>query len=150
MSEQNHTGQAEAIAELTFDLLEQCQFKIEQIARTLNLTIAEFKTLRAFRDDCMISAGDLARRLHLSSSRLTRILAGLVSKGLVSREVSGSDRRVLEIALTTRGKNLREELEKTYVRTHQDILDFLPPEAAESVLVAMARLKDAMVEWAKD
>ncbi len=47
---------------------------------------------------------DLARRLHLSPSGLTRRLDGLVRQGHVVREPSTEDRRVLLAVLTPRGR----------------------------------------------
>jgi DNA-binding MarR family transcriptional regulator len=46
---------------------------------------------------------DLATRLHLSPSGLTRRLDGLVRKGLVAREPSEDDRRVTLAVLTDAG-----------------------------------------------
>jgi DNA-binding MarR family transcriptional regulator len=51
---------------------------------------------------------DLAARLHLSPSGLTRRLDGLVRAGYVAREPSASDRRVTLAVLTDTG---REKLE---------------------------------------
>ena len=141
--------QAERMADLTFELLEQCQIKREQMAERLHLTVAEFKLLRGFREDETLSVNDLAKRIDLSSSRLTRIIDGLVEKGLARREIGSRDRRVMEISLTPKGKKVQEELEETYVKTHLDILDLLPQGADDSVILAMEKLRDAMKEWVK-
>lgn len=141
--------QAERMADLTFELLEQCQIKREQMAERLHLTVAEFKLLRGFRKDETLSVNDLAKRIDLSSSRLTRIIDGLVEKGLARREIGSRDRRVMEISLTLKGKKVRDELEETYMKTHLDILDLLPQGADDSVILAMEKLRDAMKEWVK-
>jgi DNA-binding MarR family transcriptional regulator len=51
---------------------------------------------------------DLAERLHLSPSGITRRLDGMVKQGLVSREPSTDDRRVMLAVLTPKGKALLE------------------------------------------
>jgi DNA-binding MarR family transcriptional regulator len=135
---------AERMAELTIELLEQCQVKQERIADNLGLTVAEFKLLRVFRNDTMVTAGDLARRMQLSSSRLTRILDGLVRKEVVTREVAPDDRRVVQVRLTERGGHLQRELSSQYLQTHVDILELLPDGAGDSVIVAMEKLRDAL------
>jgi len=140
---------AEKMAELTFRLLEQCQQKQEQIAGNLGLTVAEFKLMRAFRQDQRLSAGDLARRVELSSSRLTRILDGMVRKLIVTRQAAADDRRVIEVTLTDRGLAVQRELTDRYIRTHDDILSHLPPGAGASVIVALEKLGEAMEEWQK-
>jgi DNA-binding MarR family transcriptional regulator len=139
--------QAEKMADVTFRLLDQCQEKQERIAKSLDLTVAEFRLLRAFRRDAALSVGDIARRMELSNSRLTRILDGLVEKEVVTREVSSQDRRVILVELSARGQRIQKTLSERYLRTHQEILDLLPEGAIESVIAAMEKLEEAMHEW---
>ncbi len=101
---------AEHMADLTYELLENCQIKIERTAHKLNLTVVEFKLLRSLQMDEALSAGELARRLGLSSSRITRIIDGLLAKSLVMKAVGGRDHRVVEIRLTRAGKETRDRL----------------------------------------
>ncbi len=72
---------AEKLADLTFELLEHCEEKRQRIAKDIGLTVGEFKVLRALGPNEVVSVGEIAERLQLSSSRLTRILDGLVEKG---------------------------------------------------------------------
>jgi len=141
---------AEQMADLTYELLENCQLKIERTAHKLNLTVAEFKLLRALQGDEELSAGSLAKRLGLSSSRITRIIDGLLSKGIVQKETAGRDRRVVEIRLTEAGKQTRDQLKAMYVTVHQDIIDRLPSDTEESVVLAMEKLRKATEEWVKE
>ncbi|MBA4312976.1 MAG: hypothetical protein C0417_10130 [Chlorobiaceae bacterium] len=139
--------QAEKMADLTFALLEQCQQKQEQMANNLGLTVAEFKLFLSFRDDSSLSVGDLAKRMELSSSRLTRILDGLVEKKFVMRELGVNDRRTMKITITNAGKKIQHAIDQIYIKAHRDILDLLPPGADESVIFAMEKLHQAMKKW---
>jgi DNA-binding MarR family transcriptional regulator len=58
---------------------------------------------------------DLAERLHLSPSGLTRRLDGLVGAGYVAREPSASDRRVTLAVLTDTGRAKLEEAAPVHV-----------------------------------
>jgi len=138
---------AERMADLTFRLLDQCQAKQERIAENLGLTVAEFRILRAFQADMTATMGELTRRAELSSSRMTRILDGMVKKGIVTRQAAEDDRRVIEVTLTDRGKAIQRTLNERHVRTHEDILRHLPPGSGESVIFALERLGDALREW---
>jgi DNA-binding MarR family transcriptional regulator len=60
---------------------------------------------------------DLAARLHLSPSGLTRRLDGLVRDGLVARVPSQADRRVLHAALTDAGYAHLERAAPTHVES---------------------------------
>lgn len=146
----NKNELAEQMADLTYELLENCQIKIERTARELNLTVAEFKLLRSLGDCEKVSAGELARRLGLSSSRLTRIIEGLIKKRIVRKTVGGRDRRVAEIQLTPEGTQTRNQLKLMYVTVHQEIINLLPSDTGESVIEAMQKLRMATHEWIKE
>ena len=141
---------AEQLADLTYELLENCQIKIERTAHKLNLTVAEFKLLRSIGNSEKVAAGKLARRLGLSSSRLTRIIDGLVAKRIVKKSTGGKDRRVVEIQLTPEGIQTCDQLRLMYITVHQDIIGLLPSDAGESVILAMQKLRSATHEWIKE
>ncbi|MCX6142919.1 MAG: MarR family transcriptional regulator [Ignavibacteriales bacterium] len=141
---------AEQLADLTYELLENCQIKIERTAHKLNLTVAEFKLLRSIGNSERVAAGELARRLGLSSSRLTRIIDGLVAKKIVKKSTGGKDRRVVEIQLTSEGVQTCDQLRLMYITVHQDIIGLLPSDAGESVILAMQKLRSATHEWIKE
>lgn len=149
MPRQLTQAQVEKMADVTFRLLDQCQEKQEKIARSLGLTVAEFRLLRSFKGEAVLGVGELARRMELSNSRLTRILDGLVEKDVVTREVSRQDRRVIMVELTPRGDEIQRLLSERYLKTHQDILELLPEGAVESVITAMEKLAEAMNEWSE-
>lgn len=140
---------AEKMADLTFSLLEHCQLKQEYISKMLGLTVAEFKLMRSFRKDKNLTVNDLARRMDLSSSRLTRILDGLVEKKIINRELSEKDRRTMNISLTQKGKRIQNELNETYIKTHEEIVELLPEGGGDSVIFAMEKLNNAMEKWVK-
>jgi DNA-binding MarR family transcriptional regulator len=141
---------AEQMADLTYELLENCQLKIERTAEKLKLTVAEFKLLRSLQEDEMLSAGALAKRMGLSSSRITRIIDGLIKKGMVKKEAGGKDRRIVDIGLTQEGIAARSQLKAMYVSVHEDIINLLPSDAGESVISAMEKLRQATQEWVRE
>jgi len=141
---------AEQMADLTYELLENCQLKIERTAEKLNLTVAEFKLLRSLEEDELLSAGALAKRMGLSSSRITRIIDGLLKKGMVKKEAGGKDRRIVDIGLTPDGIAVRSQLKAMYVSVHEEIINLLPSDAGESVIHAMEKLRMATQEWVKE
>ena len=70
---------------------------------------------------------DLAERLQLSPSGLTRRLDGLVRSSLVERRRSASDRRVMLAALTSKGLRVLEDSAPVHVMSVRkrmiDLLD---------------------------
>lgn len=140
---------AEQLSESMFDVADSCQLKLERTAESLKLTFSEFKLIRAMRDNRMLRAGELAQRMQLSSSRLTRILDGLVKKGLARREVGPRDRRVIEVTLTPEGEKVQADLREAWLQAHEDVVELLPAEERESVVLGMTKLSQAAKEWSK-
>jgi DNA-binding MarR family transcriptional regulator len=79
-------------------------------------------------DDEQMRMCDLAERLRLSPSGLTRRLDGLVSGGLVERAPSVADRRVMMAQLTRRGRRLIETAAPDHVDSvRRHLIDLLTP-----------------------
>jgi DNA-binding MarR family transcriptional regulator len=75
------------------------------LERGKGLSIGDYQVLVFLSEasDRRMRMSDLAAKLHLSPSGLTRRLDGLVRSGLVSRQPSAEDRRVLLAVLTDAG-----------------------------------------------
>ena len=69
---------ASELAELTFNLLEDCHQKEIQLAKRYGLTTSEFHCLRLLNVGEVINNKDLAKKINLSAGRLSRIVTGLV------------------------------------------------------------------------
>ena len=97
---------ADVHAALTAELQEEFGFDEGDYGVLVNLSEAPERRLRM----C-----DLAERLHLSPSGLTRRLDGLVRLGLVAREPSAADRRVTLAVLTDAGVAALDAAAPTHV-----------------------------------
>jgi DNA-binding MarR family transcriptional regulator len=65
---------------------------------------------------------DLANRLLLTASGVTRLLDGLERDGLVGREECVSDRRVTYAVLTTAGRDRLREAGRTHTRQIRELM----------------------------
>jgi DNA-binding MarR family transcriptional regulator len=73
------------------------------------LTDAQYGLLFCLRDQPEMSVRDLAYAADLSPASVTEMLDGLTAAGLVQRERSDRDRRVVLTSLTDSGRGLVEE-----------------------------------------
>ena len=138
---------AEKLANLTFSLLANCQEKEVRLAETHGLTQAEFRCLRLFGADESLNNKQIAERMNLSPSRLTRIIDGLVKKEYISREINPNDRRNMIVELSRRGHSLVNQLNKDYVTVHREILDDIEPDQHQPLIMAMNQLLVALERW---
>ena len=138
---------AERLANLTFSLLAGCQEKEAWLAEQHGLFQAEFKCLRLFGVDETLSNKEIAKRMNLSESRLTRIMDGLVQKGYMKREIDKSDRRLMKLSLFRKGKMLTNKLNNGFIEIHSEILQDIDVSQHESLITAMENLNLAVEKW---
>ncbi|RLC48856.1 MAG: hypothetical protein DRI23_10040 [Candidatus Cloacimonadota bacterium] len=138
---------AERLANLTFSLLANCQEKEIRLAELHNLTQAEFRCLRLFGTDENLNNKQIAERMKLSPSRLTRIIDGLVIKEYINREIDPSDRRNMRVTLSRKGRQLVRQLNKAYIDIHNEILEDIDISQHEQLITAMDHLLTALEKW---
>ncbi len=87
-----------------------------------------------------MSQTDLARLAGLDKGQVSRVVSGLVERGLVLRAVDASDARGVRLSLTRAGRRLYDGLIAAATERNQALLDALP--AAERAVLesALARL----------
>ena len=138
---------ADRLANLTFNLLARCQEKEAWLAEEHGLFQAEFKCLRLFGSDKNLNNKEIAKRMNLSPSRLTRIIDGLVHKGYMMREIEQNDRRNMRITLSRSGNIFTHKLNKAFVDIHNEILQDIDVSQHESLIIAMENLHIAIEKW---
>lgn len=138
---------AEKLANLTFSLLANCQEKEIRLAEAHKLTQAEFRCLRLFGAEESVNNKQIAERMNLSPSRLTRIIDGLVQKEYVLREIDPTDRRNMRVFLSKRGMALVQQLNNAYLNIHREILQDIDEAQHRPLITAMTHLLSALEKW---
>ncbi len=89
-----------------------------QLGAEHGLTINGYECLLhlARAEDARMRRVDLAERLLLTASGVTRLLDGLEEAGLVDRASCASDRRVTYAVLTDAGRKKLEEASESHIR----------------------------------
>src|SRR5258705_7801792 len=73
----------------------------------LGITYPQYLVMLVLWEEGKVSVGRLSDRLYLDSGTLTPLLKRLEASGLVRRERSAADARVVDIELTAAGKRLK-------------------------------------------
>ncbi|MDR7867879.1 MAG: MarR family transcriptional regulator [Sporomusaceae bacterium] len=81
-----------------------------------------------------ISLGELAGRVMMDKSALSRVVDELVRMGYIRREQDPADRRYVKLALTAAGEGLRDEINERSGRVFAGVLVAIP-EAKRGVAV---------------
>jgi DNA-binding MarR family transcriptional regulator len=102
------------------------------------LTDAQYGLLFCLRDQARMSVRDLAYAADLSPASVTEMLEGLTAAGLVERQRSDRDRRVVLTSLTDSGRGLVEERRARFEPRFRAALE---PFREDELMVAAAVLE---------
>lgn len=86
------------------------------------ITGTQFAMLKTVADGMGETAADLCRLLHYDTGSMTRLIDRLEAKGLVRRERSKNDRRVVTLRITSAGRALLPRLRDSAARVVQSML----------------------------
>jgi MarR family transcriptional regulator, 2-MHQ and catechol-resistance regulon repressor len=104
------------------------------------LTIPQFGILEALYHLGPLSLGDLAEKLLVTGGNVTYVMDRLEEQGLVYRQRSDLDRRVVEARLTEDGKALIERIFPEHARFIGEVVDHLEPEEQRDLRELLKRL----------
>jgi DNA-binding MarR family transcriptional regulator len=104
------------------DLLEP---ELDEVFAEYGLTGGEFDVLAALRRSgppYRLTPTSLRKALLLSSGGMTKRLAGLEKRGLISREAEAGDRRLRAVALTLDGRQLVDAVLPDHIANEERLL----------------------------
>jgi DNA-binding MarR family transcriptional regulator len=113
-----------------------------QDAGVAECTVREISALRALgrHRHGRLSMSELATLINVPLSTATRIVEGLVSKGLVERKSSARDGRIVEIVFARRGNEINRYIEESRDAEAKALLSALSERQRAVFLSQLARL----------
>ncbi len=105
------------------------------------VSVPQFRVLAFLGRTGGASLSAVADRVGLSLPAMSRLVDGLVDRGLVHREESPEDRRRVLLRLTTRGRDLFRTARKGAQSRLAEALEALPPAHRTEVAMAMQILR---------
>jgi DNA-binding MarR family transcriptional regulator len=121
------------------------QHALEEDVTPFGLTMGDYEVLVRLseRPERQLRMCDLAGELRLSPSGLTRRLDGLVKAGLVSRQPSHDDRRVMLAVLTEAGYELLVQAAPHHVEgVRRHFIDLLTPDEVAALASGFRKVRD--------
>lgn len=99
-----------------------------------------------------ITQNELASAMLMKKSQVTNLIADLVSRGLVSREAHGSDRRFNTLRLTPAGQKIWKRVKVQVAKHSEQLLQPLNPKEQETLNALLckllgAHLKDSGIDF---
>jgi DNA-binding MarR family transcriptional regulator len=106
----------------------------------LGFTAAQWPILRAVADDKTPIAADLCRKLNYDTGSMTRMLNRLEQKGVIVREPSSEDRRVVRLRMTPAGRRVYPKLRDAVVAVLNQLVSGISEADIRHTLELMRRM----------
>ena len=120
-----------SIGRLIADAAAMLSRAIDRRAREVGLTGPQWVMLMRIAHGMGSTAAELCRTIGYDSGSMTRMLDRLVDQGLIRRDRSDADRRIIRLSLTEAGEALRPRLSPVAVEVlNQHLQGFTTEEAA--------------------
>jgi DNA-binding MarR family transcriptional regulator len=115
-----------------------------KLSSQYKITTPQLVALLCVVDDGPITPTDIARQVHLSNSTIVGILDRLEQKGLIARERSTTDRRLVNITATEAGRELAESAPSPLQDVFADALRGLPELEQTAIALSLERIVELM------
>ena len=135
--------QAERLQQVFAELIRGYQFRDREDICCHGLSVSQCYTLETLEAHGPAPMGELAGRMFLELSSMTRIVDRLVTQGLARRSEDPRDRRVCRVQITPKGRGLITRIRGELVKEHELVLREIPAESREAVISAMSHLLSA-------
>jgi len=136
--------QTEKIQLLITEMVECCDDRKLYESKKFDLPYAEIKCLMLFNGEHYLTVKDMAQKLDVAKSRVTKLVKNLMSKDLIRQIDDPMDARVRLISLTSNGATLSREIETFQKGIHQQLILQMEPAERKSALLYLEMLRGAM------
>ena len=114
--------------------------RMEELFEDQELTFSQWTTLVALYDGRITTAGDLAHNICHDAGSLTRLVDQMEKRGLIIRQRSETDRRVVTLGLTARGRALVEDLAPRVMNFWNGLLSGFSHAEVDTLIALLTRL----------
>ena len=136
--------QLDHFQDLIAKLFQCCQERMQYQCDRFNLPDAELRCLILFGEERYLTAKVIAQKMNVVKSRVTKIVDGLVRRGLVQRVKDPEDSRVTLLSLTGDGQKKLTETNFFLEDVHREVLARMSSEQRHHILSNLELLKTAM------
>ena len=138
--------QTDRIKLLIAEMVECCEDRKFYESQKFDLPYAEIKCLMLFNGEHYLTVKDMAQKLDVAKSRVTKLVKNLMNKELLQQINDPMDARVRLISLTSNGSKLAREIATFQTDIHQQLLLKMEPTERKNALVYLETLRSAMEE----
>ncbi len=137
---------AEAVLEAIIYLYTEGRRITKELARKAELTGPQLAVIKGLEQIGKLSLTELSERIRAQNSTVTGIIDRMEREGLVVRERSTEDRRVIQIRLTEKGAAIAREIPVEPMEVFQEALGILSPAETRDLLRILTKVANRVRE----
>jgi DNA-binding MarR family transcriptional regulator len=134
------------VIDLIFDLKLNCIAKEENIREKLELSPAEFRGILSIEPGTVAACNVLSKKMGLSISRGSRVINKMMINGYIKEAAGSDDKRVLKVALTTKGINTQKKINKMMQDCESVIRKRLSGGEIESLKKSLEKISGVLID----
>jgi DNA-binding MarR family transcriptional regulator len=146
MEDQMLDDLAHEMYEIVHEIIKKYQFRDRNQICCYDITVSQCYVLYEVKSG-PLTMRNLASRLFLDISTMSRVVDQLQKKNYIVREPDIADRRITYVSLTKAGKALLSSIESDLIATEKEILKKITPAARHSVLFVLRELAKSIDNW---
>jgi DNA-binding MarR family transcriptional regulator len=147
-AEENHyrvsDHQIGQFQKLIAKLFQCCQDRMKYQCERFELPDAELRCLTLFGEERYHTPKGLALKMNIVKSRISKIISGLVQKGLIQKIPDPEDSRATLLSLTPQGQRKLDDINTFLSEMHQEVLQQMAPEQRKTMITNLELLKASM------
>lgn len=117
--------------------------RIESRFSDSELPFEEWMAIKLIHDGIVTNAGDLSRDFAISTGATTRLIDGLEKRGLVERDRTSSDRRMVLLRLTPAGLERYHSKIPVMLKSWNELLETFDEAEVETFVALLSKLHGA-------
>lgn len=110
----------------------------------VDISPLHFEIMKLLDEAGTLHVAEIGERLRIARAEMTHLIDRLVYLGIVERQTDTTDRRMINIVLTNKGKTTIEEHESRIRKAIRETLSCLTDEELEDLSDSLRKLRDIL------
>lgn len=109
-----------------------------------HISLPHFEIMKTLKEAGILHIAEIGERLQIPKPQMTHLIDRLVRLEIVTRQTDAADRRIINIALTDKGRTMMEEHDRLIKGSVKEKLSCLTEEELQELSVSLRKLRDIL------
>jgi len=133
-----------SVPPLIFRGIRRKLFKIALANIDVDISALHFEIMKLLHESGTLHVAEIGEKLQIARPQMTHLIDKLVDVGIAERQIDETDRRMIKIVLTDKGKATVDERESNMRKAIRETLSCLTSEELEDVSASLRTLRDIL------